>query len=93
MPTCLSELDLESYVDGSASPEQVVAWMVSGTKSIREHVDTIAKWVMDAADALDYAHKQGVIHRDIKPSNLMLADYDDPRFSIGWILQVRFDEN
>ena len=24
------------------------------------------------ADALDYAHKQGILHRDIKPSNLLL---------------------
>ena len=24
------------------------------------------------ADALDYAHRQGVVHRDIKPSNLLL---------------------
>ncbi len=26
------------------------------------------------ADALDYAHRQGVIHRDIKPSNLLLDE-------------------
>lgn len=32
----------------------------------------IARVVRDIADALDYAHEQGVIHRDVKPSNIML---------------------
>ena len=26
------------------------------------------------ADALDYAHRQGIVHRDIKPSNIMLTN-------------------
>lgn len=33
----------------------------------------VAKWIADAADALHFAHGQGIIHRDIKPSNLILS--------------------
>jgi len=38
-------------------------------------------WVLhiisEAADALDYAHKQDVVHRDIKPANIMYRDSDE----------------
>ena len=34
----------------------------------------VIKYIADAADALDYAHSNGVVHRDIKPANMMLLD-------------------
>jgi serine/threonine-protein kinase len=35
-------------------------------------VDEAVKLTTEVADALEYAHQQGVIHRDIKPENILL---------------------
>ena len=38
------------------------------------HVDEALKITTDLAEALDHAHRQGVVHRDIKPANVLLRD-------------------
>ena len=44
-----------------------------------------AEWIQflpalgPCADALDYAHRKGVVHRDIKPSNIMMQDDGVPK--------------
>ena len=37
-------------------------------------IDEAVKITTEVADALDYAHRHGVIHRDIKPENILLQD-------------------
>jgi len=73
-------------VEPSLSPSQSIATTLIGQMrrsecqesrhtddSCRNHYcDNIARLGMQAAEALSYAHQNGVTHRDIKPSNLLV---------------------
>jgi hypothetical protein len=59
------------YVEGVALSER----MATESFAFDEAAGLIAK----LADALDYAHRHGVVHRDVKPSNIMLTQDDEPR--------------
>jgi serine/threonine protein kinase len=59
------------YLGDGTSPTPLVQAPSLGSGS--GYFDTVARLVAEVADALDYAHGQGVIHRDIKPSNLLLS--------------------
>ncbi len=50
---------------------------VSGARGLRWW-RAIANLIASVADALQYAHEEGVIHRDIKPSNIMLSSSGRP---------------
>lgn len=41
--------------------------------------DRAASYTRRIAEAIHYAHGQGVLHRDLKPSNVLLDERDEPR--------------
>ena len=50
-------------------------------RRIRSTPARAARYVKTIAEAIHYAHGQGVLHRDLKPSNVLIDQFDQPRIT------------
>jgi len=55
------------YIEGETIREKL-------SRETQFGIEEALKITNEVADALDYAHRHGVIHRDIKPENILLHD-------------------
>ncbi|MFN8512516.1 MAG: serine/threonine-protein kinase [Thermomicrobiales bacterium] len=62
------------HVDGGSLHERLAATRQGKRLSLRDLLGI----VRPIADALDYAHRNGVIHRDVKPQNILLTSQGYP---------------
>ncbi len=52
---------------------QILGSLMTGAPTERLPLETTLGLVKQIAEALDYAHAQGIIHRDIKPANIIVT--------------------
>ncbi len=59
------------YVRG----ERLDRWAAAGDRSLSDRLRLFA----EVCDAVDHAHRQGVLHRDLKPANILVDEAGHPK--------------
>ncbi len=76
-----------------AGPQPAADWTaLYRSRAGTDYFKTVAGLMADVADALDYAHREGVIHRDVKCSNLILAEDGRVVLTDFGIARIRHDQ-
>lgn len=58
------------YIKGATLKDRLVHGQVT--------TEQLSHYLTAVANALDYAHRKGIIHRDVKPANILIDDDDRP---------------
>jgi eukaryotic-like serine/threonine-protein kinase len=86
-PDTLSPYIVMEYVAGR-SLEQILP-----AENARLPLHTTLQLVQEVAEALDYAHLQGVVHRDVKPSNIIVGEDGHAKIADFGIAQLNVSDS
>ena len=79
-PNVLNVFDFGEY---EGTPYMIVEYVSGGSLAPRVKSGPVERtaaisYLRGIAEALDYAHKHGIVHRDVKPANVLITDEGQP---------------
>jgi eukaryotic-like serine/threonine-protein kinase len=86
-PDTLSSYIVMEYVAGRSLEE------ILSNENARLPLHTTLQLIQEVAEALDYAHLQGVVHRDVKPSNIIVGEDGHAKIADFGIAQLNVSDS